>query len=72
MENKLGVFILAREIVKKRITRGIPLDISTEELLERIRNENPSLHVTRAKRLQMLQKPYRYKAQRQGKTMEVR
>lgn len=55
-EKKLGVFIPAREIVKKRITRGIPLDISNEELLERIRHENPSPHVTGSKWLQILQK----------------
>jgi hypothetical protein len=42
-------------IVKKGNIRGIPLDTSTEELLERIRIENPSRHVTGTKRLQMLQ-----------------
>jgi hypothetical protein len=43
-------------VVKKGIIRGIPLDISTEELLERIRTKNLSLHVIGTKRLQMLQK----------------
>jgi hypothetical protein len=55
-ENKLEAFIPARVIVKKGIIRGIPLDISCEELLERIRIENPSIHVTGVKRLQMVQK----------------
>jgi hypothetical protein len=55
-ENKLEAFILAGVIVKNRIIRDIPMDISTQELLERIRIENPSLHDTGAKRLQMLQK----------------
>jgi hypothetical protein len=49
-ENKLEAFILARVVVKKRIIGGISLDINTGELLERIRTENPSLHVTGAKR----------------------
>jgi hypothetical protein len=55
-ENKLVAFIPARVVVKKGIIRGIPLDISNEELLERLRTKNLSLHVTGAKRLQMLQK----------------
>jgi hypothetical protein len=54
-ENKLEAFIPARVVVKKGILRGIPLDINTEQLLGRIRTENPYLHVTGAKRLQMLQ-----------------
>jgi hypothetical protein len=55
-ENKLEAFFPARVMVKKRINRGIQLDISSAELLERIRIENPSLLVTRVKRLQMVQK----------------
>jgi hypothetical protein len=54
-ENKLEAFIPATELVKEEFIRGIPLDIGTEGLLERFRIENPSLHVTRPKRLQMLQ-----------------
>jgi hypothetical protein len=53
-ENILEAFILAGLIVKKGIMRDIPMDTSTHELLERIRIKNPSLHVTGAKRLQML------------------
>jgi hypothetical protein len=34
--NKLEAFAGARVVVEKGIIRGIPLDISTEELLERI------------------------------------
>lgn len=43
-------------IVIKGIDKRIPLDISTEELLERIRIKNLSLHVSGVKRLQMIQK----------------
>jgi hypothetical protein len=55
-ENKLVAFIPARVVVKKGIIRGIPLVISNEKLLERLRTKNLSLHVTRAKTLQILQK----------------
>jgi hypothetical protein len=55
-ENKLEAFIPAIVIVEKGIIRGTPLDVSTEELLERIRIKNSSLHVSGVKRLLMLQK----------------
>jgi hypothetical protein len=42
-ENKLEVFIPARVVVKKGIMRGIPLDISTEELLELEPRTHPSM-----------------------------
>jgi hypothetical protein len=55
-ENKLEALVSTRVVVKKRIIRGLPSDISTEELPERIRAESPSLLVTGAKRLQILLK----------------
>jgi hypothetical protein len=55
-ENKSEAFIPARVVVNKEIHRGIPLDISTEELLERLRTENLSLHVTRAEITDVTQK----------------
>jgi hypothetical protein len=55
-ENKLDAFVPTRVVVKKGIIWGIPLDISTEDLLEKIRAENPSIHITCARRLQNLQK----------------
>jgi hypothetical protein len=71
-ENKLEAFIPARVVVKRGIIRGIPMDFSTEDLLERIRVENPSLHITGARRLQMLQRTYQHETQRQSETAKSR
>jgi hypothetical protein len=48
-EIKLEAILWARVIVEKQILRGIPLDINTEDFLERIRIKNPSLHISGAK-----------------------
>jgi hypothetical protein len=50
-KNKPEAFIPAIMTVKRGIITRIPFYIRTEELLEKIRIDNPSLHITGTKRL---------------------